>query len=140
MRGWNRDARSAADRSHRSRGPWIALPVSYQLTRQRPGGLPVAVGDFPGNDRGDIAVRFLKQATSPCRQISVHHRPLHGQAIKVDDVDIGLHAGGEQSAIVQADGASRLQRLLSDEPTQVETAVSPITPPVLEQLLRDGGD
>ena len=77
----------------------------------RPGSGPVRfavlVGDLARHDRGDVAVGRLHEALAAGGQVVAHLGPARGEALEVDDVDVGAVAGREHAAVEQADGRAR---------------------------------
>jgi hypothetical protein len=62
------------------------------------------VCDGTGHDCCIVALCVLHETAASCGKVIGHGRSLQGQPCVVDDIDVGLETGLEQSAIEKADG------------------------------------
>jgi hypothetical protein len=58
---------------------------------------------------------MLNEAASICWQVVSHARDVETEVVVIDDVDVGAHAGRDQSAIVQTIELGSLASLTMDD-------------------------
>src|SRR4029079_16058271 len=79
----------------------------------------------------------LEEAPASGRKVVVDHRRVDRQPLVGDDVDVGPVAGGQDAAVVQADGAGRLPALAAHGLLHGQLTAGAVAAPVGEE---EGGE
>src|SRR3954454_11596737 len=66
--------------------------AAHEAAGQGTGVLAVGVGLGAGDERVQVAVGALQEPLAPGGQVVAEHRRVQGQALEVDDVDVGAPA------------------------------------------------
>ena len=87
----------------------------------------------PGDEGGGVALGSLHEAAAAGGQVERHARQPEGEAVEVDDVEVGAHAGRHQAAVAKAEQLGGLARLAVDDVLERELrAPPPVAGPVGE--------
>ena len=75
------------------------LRPAYELAGKRAGFLSIAIDDLPLDDGCHVTRRTLQEPLASRGKIEGHLRAFDAEPPKIDDIDIGFHAGADQAAI-----------------------------------------
>ena len=85
----------AAPHQARERPALASAPRAPADPGRAPVSIAVAPGDGAADHRGDVARGVLHEAAATGRQVVRHARGVQRQPLEVDDVEVGLLAGGD---------------------------------------------
>src|SRR5690606_11124392 len=93
----------------------LTLRPTDEATRHFAGCSAIFEGYDTADDGGTVALGTLDHAASVCWQVEHHFRRKNAELVEVDDVDVGFHAGGDHTAIIEAVKTCCVMRLHTDD-------------------------
>ena len=89
-------------------GPRGSTTQAYQLARAFVGDDAFSLHAAPRHPGGDVALPLLQEALAAGRHVADQVRRAHGQAGRVDEVQVGTQARRDAPAVGQAQVGTRL--------------------------------